>query len=667
MSTNEERSFTEYTVTTSTASFAVGFEDYEDITKDNIVVTVDGVLAEEAGYAVLRVNTQTISLDPPVESGVVRIQRETNIDKPFNQFTAGALFSAKSVDQNFEQIRHSQQEVRDGFIFLESNTNSVVAAANAATARANAAAELAENTDIGQLQLELSNQQLALNAQKLDTGITATAKFDGVARPLSDKLTDFVTLSDVGKPVSGNWSPVLTTALTKRVNGWAYVRIPRGTYRFDSSVKIPAKTVIIMDAGVLLQHNSPDEMLFINGDKGVTNYATGYGGDGQIYIQGYGAVVDCNGLSLNQYRGMLRIAHADTVVLEGFEVRNGRHAHNIEINSSQNVLCTKLKLNDHRYDRGDKYESIQIDHATLEGLPEFGAYDNTPCRNITVEHCSFNNAATGVGTHSSTPVGKEHLNIRVVNNTFKNMNAIGVRGQSWLSSEVTGNIFSTLSNECRPIVMFGCTGSKVHRNILDDANITKQAITLTDGVNGRCQNMEVSFNRSKASTPVYIQAADNSQVFKNTLTGNIYIGGGDGTCIYGNLGSGSITVRAGTSKARINNQVGVYTITDNGKLTEIDGKTNLSGVMSVTTGTINLLDSINNYDCILVQTGIAASGGLTQSVCVGWAGGVFRTNEDFVTAASDAGKVIMAIPTTTQLNVTSTTGIVRSIIGLNRK
>lgn len=136
---NDKRSYTEYTVTTATTDFVIGFDDYDDGTKDTIVVTVNGVLAESQGYAVMRKNAQVVTITPAVQSGTVRLTRVTDIDESFHQFTAGALFSAKSVDENFQQVRHSQQEVRDGFVFLEYNTNGIVQASKEATAQAKAA------------------------------------------------------------------------------------------------------------------------------------------------------------------------------------------------------------------------------------------------------------------------------------------------------------------------------------------------------------------------------------------------------------------------------------------------------------------------------------------------------------------------------------------------
>lgn len=141
MSINNKRSYTEYTVTQPTTDFAIGFDDFDEGSKDNILVTLNGVLVESLGYAAIRKNESTVTITPAITEGIVRLTRETDIDEPFHKFTAGALFSAKSMDENFQQVRHSQQEVRDGFEYLEFNTSGIISAAKIATNRANAAAD----------------------------------------------------------------------------------------------------------------------------------------------------------------------------------------------------------------------------------------------------------------------------------------------------------------------------------------------------------------------------------------------------------------------------------------------------------------------------------------------------------------------------------------------
>ena len=121
---NELKSYTEYAVSTPTADFVIGFDfNYGE---DAVNVTVDDVPASEAGYTVVYLNETTIRLSPSVPSGVVRLQRETDIDQTDHAYRAGAKFIAQTMDENFEQLRHSQQEVRDGFVKLADDTYEII-------------------------------------------------------------------------------------------------------------------------------------------------------------------------------------------------------------------------------------------------------------------------------------------------------------------------------------------------------------------------------------------------------------------------------------------------------------------------------------------------------------------------------------------------------------
>lgn len=151
---NNLKSYTEYAVTSNTTDFVIGF-DFNYGT-DAVNVTVDGVPATDVGYTVVYLNSTTMRLTPAVPIGVVRLQRETDIDVPDNSFTAGAKFIASNMDENFTQIRHAQQEVRDSFNFLESHTLGVVEAAKDATIRANNVASEVE----GLLDVELDHNDL---------------------------------------------------------------------------------------------------------------------------------------------------------------------------------------------------------------------------------------------------------------------------------------------------------------------------------------------------------------------------------------------------------------------------------------------------------------------------------------------------------------------------
>lgn len=142
---NEKRSYTEYLVVgTPQSQFAIGFEDY-NADKDMIKVTVDNKDASEAGYDVVRNVGNTLEFTPPVPVGkVVRLQRVTDIDAPFYIFTAGNAFAPSNVDQNFKQLLHAQQEVRDGFDKLQGDVIPLVEGLPEALEKAQNAADEAQ-------------------------------------------------------------------------------------------------------------------------------------------------------------------------------------------------------------------------------------------------------------------------------------------------------------------------------------------------------------------------------------------------------------------------------------------------------------------------------------------------------------------------------------------
>lgn len=232
MSINNKRSYVEYTVVEPTTEFVITFDDYDVQSKDRITVTIDGVLAEEQGYTVMRKNEQVVTTTPAVAEGTVRLTRETDIDEPFHKFTAGALFSAKSVDENFQQVQHSQQEVRDAFVYTTDYVNTTLSSYDARIVEVEDSQDSSNQRLATEIQArkqgDLDSRRYAEDilgmgniwdgistrsvidvvtgltqadinaAQKLDTGIIATAKFGGVERTQAEKNSDTVSIKDFG-------------------------------------------------------------------------------------------------------------------------------------------------------------------------------------------------------------------------------------------------------------------------------------------------------------------------------------------------------------------------------------------------------------------------------------------------------------------------------------
>lgn len=121
---NTERSFTEYVLTEPTSDFVISFDRIGGAT-DEVVLLVNGTpITELVDYTAQQINFNTWRTTPALPTGtVVRLVRTTDLDDMMYKFTAGAKFIAKNVDTNFQQLQHSQQEVRDNFSSLEARTS----------------------------------------------------------------------------------------------------------------------------------------------------------------------------------------------------------------------------------------------------------------------------------------------------------------------------------------------------------------------------------------------------------------------------------------------------------------------------------------------------------------------------------------------------------------
>lgn len=173
-SINELKSYTEYNVSTPTSVFTIGFQYEYNV--DHVIVYVDGVEATAAGYTVQHDSHGTISLTPAVPNGVVRLVRETDIDTSAHTFSAGAKFTAGNMDENFQQIRHAQQEVLDGFSKLSTDTYEIIDALQDVAQSAQDAADAANDA------AEVANDAATQVSDKVD-------RSEGAALPYNPALT----------------------------------------------------------------------------------------------------------------------------------------------------------------------------------------------------------------------------------------------------------------------------------------------------------------------------------------------------------------------------------------------------------------------------------------------------------------------------------------------
>lgn len=471
-SINTERSYTEYEVNEPTTDFAIGFDNYSGEDKDAIHVTLDGVNLDNLDYTVVRKNAQVIEVTPAIESGVVRLQRETYIDQAFHTFTAGALFSPKSMDENFAQVRRSQQEVNDGFTFLAENTNGVVAAAEAATVRANAAAELAENTDVAQFQLDLK-------AQKLGTGITATAKFGGVERTQAEKNGGTVHINDFIDPdnIPSDYWQVFT-------NAFSYLQsIGGGKLTLDIAKKYPVGRPLMLPTTLTLyMQGSSIVKSYGQAMPDVNGYVRAplctFYDDTAKNVRIYNGVLDGNGHNFFHGHNLIGWNNAKDVEIKGVTFKNVVVAHAIDAGSSEDVLIDfcffKGYANDLSVNTNIAIEAIQIDPqiqtlVKTNGVTVTNCYCGLPDEDNTDSR--FGGYPVFVGNHSANKDGQVFKNITITNNRVVNASYAAIRPYAWDDSTIADNTFEV----CKVGVLLstgtganlrGCTDITIKNNTM---------------------------------------------------------------------------------------------------------------------------------------------------------------------------------------------------------
>lgn len=503
-------------------------------------------------------------------------------------------------------------------------------------------------------------------------------------------------------------------ALASRHNGWAKLKFAGNRkYYVNQSIVIKAKTLVEVEVGSTLQMSGSTSARFFNGQPGDDTYATGYDGEGDIHFYGLG-VIDCSGGS-----GAIGFAHGKNITFRDLTFQNASNTHFIEINSSQNVTFDNVVFQQMGNTNNGLYEMLQFDYANAVGFPAFGSYDNTPCENVLVNDCVFRNGSQGMGTHAN-PAVTAHKNIKVKNCAFLNLTISGVRAQGWAYGSVIADNYFFEAGRTPVLVLGTCSEMEVRNNFVygggsDDTgafwfSVSGGSYTTRMNIVGnrayKCKgdgfylagmafshvHQNEVYQSGKRGFFLHNGASSNDLYNNRVFSCGLLEGGAydayyisaatcDSNKIYHNVARQygvtpnnyryALSIQASgtsSSKNRINDNNfepgSVGTINDGGDLTEIDGATKLTGILSLTSGTISLYDAITNYQEIDVYTGSAGEGSM-MFTARGWRDG-FRVGTDYANGRSASGNVIMAITEPKALEVISAADEIRFIVGRKR-
>jgi parallel beta-helix repeat protein len=314
----------------------------------------------------------------------------------------------------------------------------------------------------------------------------------------------------------------IQNALNDAAGQRAIVYIPAGSYFLTANLLVQAGTTILSSGYVFGTGHHRLIANFVSTDN-----FPGYTGNGDITIIGGTWDVKGQNCAADEGYNVMSFTHAANIHIERAVVRNVAWSHGIEFNAINNgkwVDCRAegfIDTNTNPEVDRQKAEAFQIDMAAV-GSTSLAPFDNTPCKNITVQNCYAGpSAELGTwGTLTGSHTGKEFTgvyydNIKVLDcradqGTLK----YGIHGERWrdfIISRCTLNGTAGTS-----IFMDACIGGVIEDNIVRSAGSNGINLTTTSGT----VVAENSINDAAAYC-VYLNNADNCNITDNYLYGGM--------------------------------------------------------------------------------------------------------------------------------------------------
>ncbi len=209
------------------------------------------------------------------------------------------------------------------------------------------------------------------------------------------------------------------------------VTLPTGTYTFSTCLCVYSNTIFDLGNSTIIRAINRSII-----KSGRNEVHTGFNGFKNITVKN--GTLDGNSLGPVS---LLRFAHAYNITLDNIHFTNTLNTnHMLAFAASDTVKITKCTFSDMKTpDVSTNCEAIQIDVLKPKYFDGWYEYDGTPTKNVVISECTFRNVPEGLGSH--TAIAYHYFdNIRIINNTFENVEEYAIRATNYRNCVISGNV-----------------------------------------------------------------------------------------------------------------------------------------------------------------------------------------------------------------------------------
>ncbi len=462
------------------------------------------------------------------------------------------------------------------------------------------------------------DEEAVTTAPKRSMMLAPLESADGVPEPDAEGNLTVNVVEDYGADNTGSYNSAyaindaLARALDEDVNHLTVV-IPEGSYICDSILYIYSNTTILA-AGATIKardingnfvrgsHRHYGSICWADSADGCS--LTGYSQIRDIEIDGGTWDAGAADNSANETQ-VFQIRHGENITLKNLTVQNSTN-HHINLSACNNVTISNVTCKNAIKFSGPStatfyadapkgesrfrvIEAIHLDFAIAAGEPYISPKDGTPCKNVTISNCTFNNVFAGVGTHRLNEYKyrkngeKKATNIKITNCSFTNLksgNEAKDYGNALYMKYASGVTFTnnTIVNAQALANLEEVSGINVSNNSIAGAHQNAVYLRNCGGTNNKIENNTISCSDSEKNA---VWAISSAKTFDDDTASNQVMN----ATISGNKVSGSFKNGIGAEGAKTNLTVNSNTISGS----------NGSGIYGMTNTTITANgNTINN-------------------------------------------------------------------------